>query len=779
MNHFLHSSRLLFFLLCACLPLRAQIRPQQHEQMRGALDRNDAAAAETVLREMARVAPDAFARNNYDYLLARLLEQRGANADANALFQAVIARNSPLAGYALWHQAEVARATGNAGEEQRLLSRLIAQFPDHLFRERAIQRLADNQMRGGQYQNAIASLRLLAGPRRDAMATIGEAQLALRQTEAARASFESVMMGGAQDDPSLRACLGLDRLDNPDLSALTEAERLRRARLYQFNRFFAEARRHWLALARFFPQSPKRPEILFQLGRGYFLENNFAEAARWYQRVYDEFPQSDEGEQGFYYVGHCYQFLDDTARAIARYEAYLRDFPNGEFIGYAHLNAIDTLRSAGRLEEAMQWCTRAQTVSRDAFIAVTALFQQAKIRLTQENFQAALADFSLLKSRNLSVRGLTATTNGPEVTFMRGYCLERLGRNEEAAAEYLSLAETRSGAAGYYGWRASERLRVMGTQTRTRNLIAGWQSRFVTDARAAGAQGNASAAKSAAQQALRLTTNPAARNELFQLLRAAYARLPGYQIPGVTLSPVGRSAVLDGGASPAAGTAHATLAGELLFLGLPDEGAPELLASSALTATVAYHCSRGPCAHRTLDYSEPTLKRLPEDFRLELLPRPLAEMFYPMPYRDSLVRHATARGIDPRFVLSIVRQESTYDPRVKSSAAARGMMQFIPSTANQIASQLALGDFNQNDLYTPDIAILFGSQYIKNLNDEFASGQGVAAAYNGSEESVRRWRARARSNEVDRLVIETAKRETKDYVFKVMNHFNAYRAVHP
>jgi soluble lytic murein transglycosylase len=217
----------------------------------------------------------------------------------------------------------------------------------------------------------------------------------------------------------------------------------------------------------------------------------------------------------------------------------------------------------------------------------------------------------------------------------------------------------------------------------------------------------------------------------------------------------------------------------LLFLGLPDEGAPELLASSALTATVAYHCSRGPCAHRTLDYSEPTLKRLPEDFRLELLPRPLAEMFYPMPYRDSLARHATARGIDPRFVLSIVRQESSYDPRVKSSAAARGMMQFIPSTANQIASQLALGDFNQNDLYTPDIAILFGSQYIKNLNDEFASGQGVAAAYNGSEESVRRWRARARSNEVDRLVIETAKRETKDYVFKVMNHFNAYRAVHP
>jgi soluble lytic murein transglycosylase len=157
----------------------------------------------------------------------------------------------------------------------------------------------------------------------------------------------------------------------------------------------------------------------------------------------------------------------------------------------------------------------------------------------------------------------------------------------------------------------------------------------------------------------------------------------------------------------------------------------------------------------------------------------MAEIFYPFPYRDSLTRHAVTRGVDPRFALSIARQETRYNPREKSSSAARGLMQFISSTANQIASQLVLRDFEQDDLYNPDTAILFGAQYMKNLFAEFGSPQAVAASYNGSEDSVRRWIARAGSDDVDRLVIEIAKLQTKDYVFKVINFYNAYQAIHP
>jgi soluble lytic murein transglycosylase len=772
------SSLFLFFVLAVSPAAHMQVRPQQHEDLRASMERNEDAQAARILNQIAARSVADFARNNYDYLLGRLLERRGANAEAAAAFHQVIERNSPLTGYAIWHRAEIARAAGNLPEEQRMLSRLITQHPDHLYRERAIVRLADSQYKTGQYQNVISTLRLLGGPRRDVAAMIGAAQAGLRQTEAARATFESVLASGALDDASLRACEGLDRLDEAAMATISEADRLRRARVYQYNRHFAEARAHWQALVRYYPNSTRRAETLFQIGRGYFLENNFAEALKWYQRVYEEFPQTEEGEQGFYYAGHCYQFMDDTDRAIARYEAYLKEFPEGSFIGYAHLNAIDTLRSGDRLEEALQWATRAQTVTREPFIATSALFQQARIRLTQENYRAALADFSLLKSRNLNVRGLTASTNLPEVSYMRGYCLQKLGRNEEAVIEFLSLTEGRNGPSAYYGWRASERLRSMAGNPATRAMLASWREKYINEARAASAAGNALQAKNAANQALRLLTDAGPRDELLRILRAAYSKLPGYQIPSISVAAAGRTAPLDPGAPAAAGASHQTIANELLFLGLYDEGASELLAAGPLTQTTAYYCSRGPCAHRTLDLAEPWLKRLPEDLRLEVLPDQLAEMFYPMPYRDSLARHATSRMLDLRFVLSIIRQESSYETRIKSGSAARGMMQFIASTANQIAAQLALPDFEQNDLYEPDTAILFGSQYIKNLNDEFGSGQAVAAAYNGSEESVRRWRARARSKEVDRLVIEIAKRETKDYIFKVMNNYNAYRTIY-
>jgi soluble lytic murein transglycosylase-like protein len=749
------------------------------------MDRGDYQAAEQILRRMMSFSSEAFVRNNYDYLLARLLQWREAHAEASSMFKNVGARNSPLSGYALWHQTEIERATGRPAEEQKLLQKFISQFSDHLLRERAIERLSESYFKTANYRAAIDTLRLLSGPRRDAMAMIGEAQLALGQSAPARLSFEAVLSNGSMDDGSLRAVRGLDRLNGQTAQTglvLTEAERLRRARIYQFNRQFSEARNHWLILASDFPRSTSRAEILFQVGRGYFLDYQYTEAIKWYRQVYQEFPQTDEGEEGFYYLGHCYQYLNDADRAIARYEEFLKVYPNSDFVGYAHLNAIDTLRSAGRPADALKWAARAQTGLKGPFFGITALFKQANIRLAQGDFAAALADFTALRSKNLSARGLTAAPSAAEVTFMHGYCLEKLGQFGRAINEYLSLAELRNGAngaAGYYGRRATERLLALAVEARARKLVHERRDRFLAEARRAHANGDAAAAKNAANQALRFDINEAARAEMLKILRAAYEKLRGYQLQPLTKTNAGRNHPLDAGAAAANGTSHQTIAAELLFLGLYDEGASEFAQTQPPRPSLALYCARGDCANKTIEYSEPILNSLPADYRLELLPRDWAELFYPYPHRYTLAKQAQRRGVDPRFVLSIVRQESRYDPGVKSYAAARGMMQFISSTADQIAAQLKLNDFEQSDLYDPNVAILFGSQYLKNLLNEFGSPQAAAAAYNGSEDSVRRWLARAGSPDVDRFVIEVLKKQTKDYVFKVMNYYAAYQKLYP
>jgi soluble lytic murein transglycosylase len=136
-------------------------------------------------------------------------------------------------------------------------------------------------------------------------------------------------------------------------------------------------------------------------------------------------------------------------------------------------------------------------------------------------------------------------------------------------------------------------------------------------------------------------------------------------------------------------------------------------------------------------------------------------------------------AIDPRFVLSIARQESRFQTDVKSVAAARGMMQFIASTANEIATQLKLQNFQQDDLYNPDTAIRFGSQYLANLFQQFPNQpQAVAGSYNGGADNLARWIARSRANEADRYVPEIGFTQTKDYVYKVMANYWSYQRLY-
>jgi soluble lytic murein transglycosylase len=131
-------------------------------------------------------------------------------------------------------------------------------------------------------------------------------------------------------------------------------------------------------------------------------------------------------------------------------------------------------------------------------------------------------------------------------------------------------------------------------------------------------------------------------------------------------------------------------------------------------------------------------------------------------------------------VLSIARQESRFQADAKSVAAARGMMQFIASTANEIATQVKLRQFQSGRSLQPDTAILFGSQYLANLF------QAVSQSAAGSGRFVQRRRrqsgaldrALAIANEADRYVPEIGFTQTKDYVYKVMANFWTYQRLY-
>ncbi|MGI8468159.1 MAG: transglycosylase SLT domain-containing protein [Pyrinomonadaceae bacterium] len=152
---------------------------------------------------------------------------------------------------------------------------------------------------------------------------------------------------------------------------------------------------------------------------------------------------------------------------------------------------------------------------------------------------------------------------------------------------------------------------------------------------------------------------------------------------------------------------------------------------------------------------------------------------YPAPFRDELLRYAKPNNIDPRFVLAIMKQESSFRASAKSPAAARGLLQLTLDTALKYNKQAGFPNLQAEDLYRPDVNIAVGSIYLAELKKEFDNlYEAIAASYNGGEDNAARWLNRSRPKEAAIFTSEVGFAESKDYVFKVMNNYRVYRELY-
>lgn len=138
-------------------------------------------------------------------------------------------------------------------------------------------------------------------------------------------------------------------------------------------------------------------------------------------------------------------------------------------------------------------------------------------------------------------------------------------------------------------------------------------------------------------------------------------------------------------------------------------------------------------------------------------------------------------GAEAALVLAITRQESQFDPRVRSGADARGMMQILPSTGRQVARRVGLA-WNDSLLWDATANMRLGSRYLGDLVDGFGGSYVLATAgYNAGPGRPRTWVdfcGDPRSSNVDPLdFIECIPfGETRDYVMNVMANYQVYQA---
>jgi len=573
------------------------------------------------------------------------------------------------------------------------------------------------------------------------------------------------------DDFALEAARQLDQLEKGSPANLSEAEHLLRGSIYQFNRDFAGARFHYQTLIDRYPQSTTVPVAMFQIARGLYLEGKYEDAVKLFQKVFDTYPQSSSARDALGYVASSYGRMKRTDDAVTAYKLFIDRFPDAPNPERSYLNIIDLLHEAARYPEALNWVQQTRARFKNDTGGALALFAQLRIHMAQGSWSTVVRDGDeLLKFSDLGGTRVSGGATTAEVNFLRAYALEQLGRTEEAMAGYLSIPDGRN---EYYGARATQRLMGLATTSVVRMHL----NSLLNESKVASAARQFEQARVAAQSSLRLTNDPQLRTEALTYLRAAYRAVGAYhQFPVVELF-----ALVQQTQEP---KLHEGLVDNLLFLGVYDEALPELLATRKTSTgyadyTFATLSLRAGIPNESIRFAEQVWKWIPPDYVIDLAPREMVELLYPAPFRESLLKHAATRNVDPRFVLAIARQESRFQADAKSVAAARGMMQFIASTSSEIATQLNLTKFDQDDLYNPDTAILFGSQYLANLFQQFPDQpHAVAGAYNGGADNLARWIARSRSSEADRYVPEIGFSQTKDYVYKVMANFWTYQRLY-
>ena len=146
---------------------------------------------------------------------------------------------------------------------------------------------------------------------------------------------------------------------------------------------------------------------------------------------------------------------------------------------------------------------------------------------------------------------------------------------------------------------------------------------------------------------------------------------------------------------------------------------------------------------------------------------------YPLAHADAIRAAAARNRLDPALVAAIIYEESRFRDDVSSHQGAVGLMQVLPSTAQEIARKTGGTDFVVSDLTDPRVNVLYGCYYLRQLLDHY-HGRRVAAiaAYNAGQSNVDAWLS------VSGGKLTTADipfSETRDYVRDVLDLQRTYR----
>ncbi len=146
---------------------------------------------------------------------------------------------------------------------------------------------------------------------------------------------------------------------------------------------------------------------------------------------------------------------------------------------------------------------------------------------------------------------------------------------------------------------------------------------------------------------------------------------------------------------------------------------------------------------------------------------------YKLDYSDYVEKYSKEYDVDKYLIYAIIKAESNFDKDAVSNKGAKGLMQLMDSTAEEVASQINM-KLNENDILDANININLGTKYISILIKKYNNINLALTAYNAGSGNVDNW-INDGTLKTDGSNIENVPfRETNNYVRKILRDYKIY-----
>lgn len=151
----------------------------------------------------------------------------------------------------------------------------------------------------------------------------------------------------------------------------------------------------------------------------------------------------------------------------------------------------------------------------------------------------------------------------------------------------------------------------------------------------------------------------------------------------------------------------------------------------------------------------------------------IMKRIYIKQYEDYVCKYSEECEVDPLLIFAIIKTESNFKEDSVSLSNAKGLMQLMDSTANELAEKLNMDE--NYDIFNAQTNIELGTNYMNTLLTYYNNNLHLAlAAYNAGIGNVNKWIENGTIKKDGSDIENIPFKETRNYVRKVMRDYRIY-----